>query len=198
MDNVIVPENPLYDFFGLNKSLFLLINHIHAPILDQIMLSASWLGHPNLYPFYMAALLLLTWFRPLTMPLSNVVVFAVSYVATSLIIVPIIKAGLDFSRPSTVFGEHAITILGNPEQFHSFPSGHSAFAVLMAASLMPGIPRGGKLLLLLFALLVCFSRISVGAHFPVDVVGGATISILVVLVIRSAIGHPATPWARRL
>lgn len=185
--------NPFYDCFGLNKSLFLLINKIHAPILDQIMLSVTWLGHPRLYPFYMAVLLLLSWRKPGMMPLRNIVVFAVSYVATSLIIVPTIKAALDFPRPSMIFGEHTITILGDPEQFHSFPSGHSAFAVLMAASLMPDLPLGRKLLLLLFALLVCISRISLGAHFPADVIGGAAISILVVWAVRTAIGHPANP-----
>ncbi|PWB54684.1 MAG: PAP2 family protein [Nitrosomonadales bacterium] len=198
MSNVTEPGNPLYDCFGLNKSLFLLINKIHAPVLDQVMLSVTWLGHPRLYPFYMAALLLLSWRKPGIMPLRNLVVFTVSYVATSLIIVPTLKAALDFPRPSTIFGAQAITILGNPDRFHSFPSGHSAFAVLMAASLLPDIPRGGKLLLLLFALLVCISRISAGAHFPADVIGGATISILVVLAVRSAIGRPTTQWNRRL
>lgn len=191
MDNVTQAGNPLFDCFGLNKSLFLLINKIHTPILDQIMLSVTWLGHPRLFPFYMAVLLLLTWRKPGIMPLRNIVVFAVSYVATSLIIVPAVKSTLDFPRPSMIFGEHTITMLGNPDQFHSFPSGHSAFAVLMAASLIPDTSRGCRLLILFFALLVCVSRISLGAHFPSDVIGGAMISILVVWAVRSAIGHPA-------
>ena len=176
------------DLSAINHGLFLLLNRIHNPVLDQIMLAVTWLGQPRLYPVYLALLLLLSWRKPAMMPLRNVVVFSVSYVATSLIIVPAIKTFLDAPRPSTVFGEQVITVLGDPDRFHSFPSGHAAFAVLMAASLMPGIPRAGKLLILIFAVLVCISRISLGAHFPGDVMGGAAIAILLAWAARSAIG----------
>jgi membrane-associated phospholipid phosphatase len=173
-------ENHFYDWFGFNKNLFLLINKVHAPLLDQAALLITRLGHPALYPFYMAAALLLAWRHPSRLPQKNVVVFALSYAITSALIVPAIKAILDFPRPLAVLGEHAVIILGNPELLHSFPSGHAAFAVLMAASLAPGISRRGKIALVIFALLVCLSRILVGAHFPADILGGAAISLLVV------------------
>lgn len=174
-----------YDFFGINKSLFLLINQVHAPIFDQVMLVVTNLGHPAWYPPYLALALLLAWQRPAVLPQRNVVVFAVSYVLNSMIIVPAIKTALDFPRPVTVFGEGGVTILGTPDVIHSFPSGHAAFAVLMATSLAPGMPRTGRLLLLGFALLVCISRVSVGAHFPADVIAGAGIGMFVVWGVRS-------------
>jgi len=101
-----------------------------------------------------------------------------------MVLVPWLKATFDFPRPLTVLGTQAVTILGNPDPIHSFPSGHSAFATLMAASLAGGLPMRGKLALSAFAVLVCVSRIVVGAHFPADVVAGAAISLLVVWCLR--------------
>lgn len=181
---MIEPGNPLYEWFGLNESLFLSINKVHAPVLDQLMLLVTWLGHPRLFVFYIVFVLLLMWFKPDMMPQRNVVVLAVSYVITSMLLVPIIKVVLDFPRPFAVLGEQAVVILGSPDTIHSFPSGHSAYAVLTAASLAPDIPRRAKQALIIFALLVCVSRISVGAHYPADVLGGATLSILIVSTVR--------------
>lgn len=177
------PENYLYDWFGLNKSLFFMINKIHAPVLDQIMLTITWLGHPGLYPFYIAVALLWAWRWPKTMRLRNVVVFALGYLVSSVVVIPALKSFFDFPRPLAVLGAQAVTVLGVPDSIHSFPSGHAAYAVLMAVSLMPGLPQGGKYALLAYAVLVCISRISVGAHFPADVLAGAGVSLLIVWII---------------
>lgn len=188
---VITPQHAIYDWFGLNNSLFLLINGMHAPLLDQCMLGITWLGHPRLFPFYIAAALLLAWRKPATLPLRNIVAFTLSYAIVSTLVVPAIKNALDFPRPLAALGEQAITVLGDPAMHQSFPSGHAAFAVLMAASLAPGLPRQRQLILAAFAVLVCLSRISVGAHFPADILGGATISILVVSAVHYLIGAAA-------
>lgn len=177
--------NPLYDWFGLNQSLFLWLNGMHAPLLDQFMLLCSWLGHPTLYPFYLAIAALLAWRKPNMLPQQNVVTFALSFPFVSIIIVPILKETLNFPRPLAVFGDGAITVLENAELHYSFPSGHAAFAVLMAASLLPGLPVGGRCILVIFALLVCLSRPVVGVHFPADVAGGVVISLLVVWAVRA-------------
>ena len=70
---------------------------------------------------------------------------------------------------------------------HSFPSGHAAFAVLMAASLMPRIASGAQLALIVFAALACVSRIWVGAHYPADVLAGALIALVIVSLVRFAV-----------
>lgn len=180
--------NQIYDWFGLNKSLFLLINSIHTPFLDRLMLVVTYLGHPQLYPFYIAFMLVLMWRKPSVIPPRNIVTFSVSYVLISTFIIPLLKASFDFHRPLAVLGEQTVIILGNQDTIHSFPSGHSAYAILMAASLAPGVHWKAKTAIITFALLVCISRISVGAHFPADVIGSIIIAISVVSATRMAIG----------
>ncbi len=57
----------------------------------------------------------------------------------------------------------------------SFPSGHSATAVAFALGLAYVFPRA-RWLFLFLALLACYQRIYVGAHFASDVLWGAAIA----------------------
>lgn len=182
--------NPMYDWFGLNRELFLFINGMHTPALDWLMVFASAIGHPRMFPYYMAVLLWLHW-RRRAGDLRGLVTLAVAYVALSMWMVPLMKSGLDLPRPVAALGPAMVTILGNPETSGAFPSGHAAFAVLVAASLMPGASRAARIALAAGAFLVCVSRVWVGAHFPADVVGGALISIAGVVAIRLATGQRA-------
>jgi len=79
-----------------------------------------------------------------------------------------------------------VIVVGPPEFHHSFPSGHATFSVLLAAALSPGVPRAAKWALWVFAMLVCVSRVSVGAHFPADVLAGALLAAATVLVVAAA------------
>jgi undecaprenyl-diphosphatase len=55
---------------------------------------------------------------------------------------------------------------------HSFPSGHAASSVACAIVLASFVPRLRAPLYLLAAL-IAFSRLYVGVHYPLDVLGGA-------------------------
>lgn len=174
--------------------LFHAINGVHARGWDQLMLAMTWLGFHERYPYYLALALSLAYRAPRRLPLPNVVVLAIGYTLTAGVI-PMLKPWLDFPRPLLALGANAVVVLGEPELHHSFPSGHSTFAVLVAVSLAPALSPPYKWSLWLSAILVCLSRISVGAHFPADVLGGALIGLAAALaaglILRavSRIGH---------
>jgi undecaprenyl-diphosphatase len=69
---------------------------------------------------------------------------------------------------------------------HSFPSGHTATAVAGAIVLSSFVPRAAPLFAILAAG-VAYSRLYVGAHFPLDIVGGAVIGAATALLLLEGV-----------
>ncbi len=59
----------------------------------------------------------------------------------------------------------------------SFPSGDTAMAFVIACFFSEVLPRRWKLLPWIYAFLVAYGRVYVGAHFPLDVFVGALIGM---------------------
>lgn len=64
----------------------------------------------------------------------------------------------------------------------SFPSGHSAVSVFMAVSFSSLLPEI-SFILYIAASLICISRVYLGAHYPSDVLAGATMGAAVALIL---------------
>ncbi|HFC54338.1 MAG TPA: phosphatase PAP2 family protein, partial [Gammaproteobacteria bacterium] len=85
-----------------------------------------------------------------------------------------LKPLLGVARPAGVLPADTLTIIGPVLRQYSFPSGHTTAIFTLAGVL--AIHAGSGVLrwmLLLLAAVVGCSRIVVGAHWPLDVLGGA-------------------------
>lgn len=190
----------LYDWNGANVWLFHFINNFRSEFLDKFMLLGTEFGGHAHFSYYFALVALaaviavsgksvqdpVRYREQATSWLVVVAVFSFAYLLDGLLL-STLKPLLDFPRPPLALPLGSVHIIGQPEYHHSLPSGHSSFAMLVVASLWPVLNGGWRLAGVLFVLWVGISRISLGAHFPADVVAGFLSSLLVVLLVRAAV-----------
>lgn len=89
-----------------------------------------------------------------------------------------IKLWAALPRPASVLPAELITIIGPRVTRHALPSGHTAslFAFVGVLIGLSGCRRY-RVTLLLLAVLAGFSRVAVGAHWPLDVMVGALVGL---------------------
>lgn len=83
---------------------------------------------------------------------------------------------------------------GNHGGDYGWVSGHAAVAVTLAMTARPLMPKRAGLLLYPLAAIVGLGRIYVGAHEPLDVVGGAGFGLMLGSVFRRGVAH--TPGSK--
>jgi undecaprenyl-diphosphatase len=132
-------------------------------------------GRLGLVWIVLAAVLALVWKR------YALVVFTVLAVAVSDWASIGLKAVFDVERPSMRYAKP--NPLVTPPLDGSFPSGHAATSFAAATVLSFARPRWAPAFFLL-ALAIGFSRVYVGVHYPLDVVGGAVLGVVVATALR--------------
>ena len=73
---------------------------------------------------------------------------------------------------------------------HGFVSGHAAVVTVLVCVLLPHVRPRLRGALVSLALLVALIRVYVGAHLPLDVVGGAALAVAVAAVVHLCLGRP--------
>ncbi|WP_407454698.1 phosphatase PAP2 family protein [Methanobrevibacter sp.] len=163
---------------NLNTEIFYLINNdLSNPIFDLIMPQITNLGSFAclLILSILAILICRHYNKDRYLQISKLCLYAI---LVSAAIVFFLKIGIIEDRPFTTLSH--VNQLVIPSEPNSFPSGHASSTFSVITVLIYEF-RQNKLLvsiLILFGILIAFSRVYCGVHYPLDVVAGAMIGIL--------------------
>jgi undecaprenyl-diphosphatase len=147
--------------------------------LDWLSILLSRIGTLGLVWLALAVVLALVWRRP------RLVVPVVVADAAAELLADIGKLVIHRHRPF----EHQ---LGPATTTHSFPSGHTATSFACATVLAALAPRL-RVPFVVLAALIALSRLYNGDHFPLDVIAGAILGILVGVTVLHATSRRLRP-----
>lgn len=108
-------------------------------------------------------------------------------ILVTAILVMVIKFTVRRRRPEGEWGK----IYRNTDP-HSFPSGHAARAVMLAVMALGLGPAWFAILLCVWAPMVVLARVTMGLHYPTDVLAGALLGLLMGGIMFSLL--PAFPF----
>lgn len=152
-----------------NVGLFHLFNGLSRHTGEWLWANVTTFGDSLVV--FSAALLLLER-RPL---LLWVLLFSA---LVSTLVVHGLKEWMLVMRPPAVLPADELIVIGIAHKAVSFPSGHTTaiFSMVALFALRRDVAPGWKLALLGLGVLVGISRMAVGVHWPLDVLGGAAIA----------------------
>jgi undecaprenyl-diphosphatase len=150
----------------LEDSAFRIVNRLpkEGSIPLRIIMQAGALGSS----FVTAGLALLLGRRRLARDL------AVSGTLAWLV-AKLVKARVARERPAELLED--VIVHGGEATGLGFPSGHAAVSAALATAANPYLPREARLASWVVASIVSFSRVYVGAHLPIDIVGGVPLGV---------------------
>lgn len=103
-----------------------------------------------------------------------------------------VKGVIERGRPSAELTDLAVRSSAVTEGL-GFVSGHATVAFACAATLSPYLPRRWRLAVYGLAAAVGVSRVVVGAHLPVDVMGGAALGLTLAYAWHFVVGVETAP-----
>ncbi len=166
--------------FGYQQS-FLILNNDKTPYFDWPMFIVTHLGDSMI----LASLITLLYVRQKPAVVLTVIIIVIFTGILGQLLKVTFFEGWD--RPLRIFNESPeVHTLPNYRLFHnSFPSGHSITAMAAFTSLVwcmkPGVTI--QLIFASIAIIITYSRIYLGVHFPGDVLAGSLVGIITTILI---------------
>ena len=165
---------------NVNDSLFYFINHnFQNPIFDTVLPFITHLGGFKGMIIIILVILIYAKLKNKT-NLFKITLLALLALLFSDLITLIVKIYINKPRPYTVLSN--VRLLVSPEDFSSFPSGHSTSTLSVVTVFIIHIKKLTEkynkvicVFLIIFMMMIVFSRVYVGVHYPFDVLAGAII-----------------------
>jgi membrane-associated phospholipid phosphatase len=163
----------------LEADLFRLINDL--PSLPFVVVWVPMqLGNFLVVPVaVLAALAFRRWRLALGLGLAGVGVY---------VLAKVVKRFVERGRPGTLLED--VVVRGAEPHGLGFVSGHIGVVTALALVAFPWLPRWGRWAVAAAVVLVFLSRMYVGAHLPLDMVGGAGLGLAVGGAVRLLLGRP--------
>ena len=150
--------------------------HHRVGWLNPVFEGLSWIGGQGLVWLVIAAVLAVWWRRP---PIFLQV--AIADLAGQLISYGL-KQWIGRVRPNDVYASPKPLV--HAPHDGSFPSGHATVSFACATVLAFYAPRAAPAFFVLAAA-IAWSRVYVGVHYPLDVLGGAVLGVGIAIALRS-------------
>ena len=175
-------------YFGITESfdqgiVSFFSEHVGNPTLDLVMQYVTESGESLWMLGFAVLMLVIRKTRRIGITLMILIVI-------STLLTGYIKCGVDRDRPDFEYEGTPFPVPISKDTFAlfceggynaSFPSGHAArsmiFAIIFGYVLSERFPRGAYLMFL-YPIMISLSRVYVLQHFPMDVIGGSIIGIM--------------------
>lgn len=154
--------------------LLFLQNSVRMPVLDTIFLFITRLGDAGVIWIALGLALCLPKKTRKT-GVTVLLALLLMLVVNDLILKNIVAR----TRPYEVI--EGLQSLDGVKRDYSFPSGHTASSFAAVGVMLQRLDKKWSIPALILAILIAFSRLYVGVHYPSDVLGGLVVGVLLSL-----------------
>ena len=163
-------------FLTLDADILLYIqDHIRSGFLDKVFPNITFLGNAGIFWIALTAVLL-CFKKTRRAAVCSMIALVGSLLLNNILLKPLVNR----VRPYEVID--GLVLIGKKATDGSFPSGHTAASIASAVAMCRYLKKRWSVPLIVLALMISFSRLYIGIHYPTDVLAGLLDGILLAVI----------------